>query len=564
MNTRTLFTLILIIPGIISCEKDIFLGQDINSGLQGESEYLYFGYSSEDLKICGEIQSLKLSEETEEGKTDYVQVNLYNDNDFLYMHFTLLDNNYNIESTTVKVGDSEFKGENSIYKFNLADFGDCIDIELGATLNSVEPVEFVFSHLQGLSESLTDTSGLPGTVSMTVDYFGTTDSYFNTSIDDDNFGLEGDWEGWCVDLGRSIASGVVYDSVRVYSSYDDTATLARIIDKPENLAKVNYILSRGFVGSEAACGDIFSRSDVQRAIWALTDNEGTFHPEDGPLVLGGGLIASQMSLCKVQEILDAAESFGRDYIPECLEAGDGTFTYKVAVILDPNTTSVTGQVTIGQVTVVDLIQPCELIPVYGSLVLSDSIIYHIQECPVIDDPIECEIVPGAFRTQSMGGWGAPAAGNNPGAYRNANFDKAFPGGLVVGSKYTITLTSADAVRRFLPQGGRPSTLRSDLVDPVKSIGNFAGQVVALKLSVGFDLADPDFGSSQTNLRDLVFASGPFAGMSVGEVLEEAERLLGGEKGKFSLQQLNAAITSVNENFVDGDRVVNRRLLNCGY
>ncbi|MEE9461087.1 MAG: hypothetical protein V3V53_04610, partial [Bacteroidales bacterium] len=39
---------------------------------------------------------------------------------------------------------------------------------------------------------------------------------------------------------------------------------------------------------------------------------------------------------------------------------------------------------------------------------------------------------GIYRTQTPGGWGAKAAGNNPGTYRDLNFDNAFPNGLVVG------------------------------------------------------------------------------------------------------------------------------------
>src|SRR5215510_9913562 len=39
---------------------------------------------------------------------------------------------------------------------------------------------------------------------------------------------------------------------------------------------------------------------------------------------------------------------------------------------------------------------------------------------------------GQFRTQTQGGWGAPPAGNNPGAYLHAHFATAFPTGLTIG------------------------------------------------------------------------------------------------------------------------------------
>ena len=410
-----------------------------------------------------------------------------------------------------------------------------------------------------------DEEGLPGTVSLTVQYAGITESYFESTVEDPIFGLDGTWEGWCVDLSRTIeANGETIYDAQVYSSYDDPETLAAVVDKPENLAKVNFVLSQNYVGKGAACGEIFSRSDVQRAIWALIDDEGAFDPVTGPLVVGGGLVSTEMSLCKVQEILDATNASGDNFIPECAENEDGSFTYKVAVILDPNTESVTGQVTIGQVTVIELVEPCELVPVFEEKTLTAEYEFCPVECPVPDDP-GCDDEPGSFRTQTMGGWGAKAAGNNPGAYRDANFATAFPEGLVVGDKYTLTLTSAKAVQDFLPQGGKPAALKKNWTNPKgrTGLGNFAGQVVALKLSVGFDYADPNFGSADYNLADLVFLKGTFAGMTIGQVLAEAEKLLGGDGSMYTLEQLHSAVTSVNENFVDGKMVVNPGLLGCG-
>jgi len=180
--------------------------------------------------------------------------------------------------------------------------------------------------------------------------------------------------------------------------------------------------------------------------------------------------------------------------------------------------------------------------------------YCIQECN--DDEEEEEILPGDFRTQTQGGWGAGAQGNNPGAYRDANFDAAFPNGLVVGGLYTLTLTSSEAAQMFLPQGGTANALDGNYIDPFSSsAGVFGGQVVALTLSVGFDLYDPDFGASSVNLKDLVFVNGVFQGKTVEYVLAEANRVLGGGLvGNYSISHLNSAVASVNENFVDGEIV----------
>ncbi len=159
---------------------------------------------------------------------------------------------------------------------------------------------------------------------------------------------------------------------------------------------------------------------------------------------------------------------------------------------------------------------------------------------------------GRFRTQTQGGWGSEPRGGNPGAYLHQNFAGAFPNGLVVGGRYTLTLTSAQAVTEYLPDGGTPVPLTKNWVNPgATAISVLAGQVVALTLSVGFDLYDPNFCADQVNLKDLVIADvkSPCYGMTVQQVLDLANAVLGGGPGNPSL--LNDVVTRINENFVDG-------------
>jgi hypothetical protein len=163
-----------------------------------------------------------------------------------------------------------------------------------------------------------------------------------------------------------------------------------------------------------------------------------------------------------------------------------------------------------------------------------------------------------LRTQTQGGWGADPNGNNPGAYLHANFDDAFPNGLIVGCTYTITLSSAQAVTNFLPQGGQAEALTKNYIDPnntPKDANNpknvLAGQVVALTLSVAFDLWDEDFGESNTNLADATITTGTFEGWTVAEVLMEAENFLGGCGSTYTASQLNEVLTKINESFNDG-------------
>jgi hypothetical protein len=163
-----------------------------------------------------------------------------------------------------------------------------------------------------------------------------------------------------------------------------------------------------------------------------------------------------------------------------------------------------------------------------------------------------------LRTQTPGGWGAPPEGNNPGAYLHANFDDAFPAGLVVGCTHTITFTTAQAITDGLPQGGEPSALTKSYVDPnnkPKDPNNpkntLASHVVALKLSVTFDAWDEDFGESSTQLANAVVTSGDFMGWTVAQVLAEAEKVLGGCASSHTASQMTTVLTAINESFVDG-------------
>lgn len=174
----------------------------------------------------------------------------------------------------------------------------------------------------------------------------------------------------------------------------------------------------------------------------------------------------------------------------------------------------------------------------------------------------CVIEPGDYRTQTQGGWGSGCKGNNPGCYRDANFATAFPNGLTIGCQagFTLTLTSSAAVEAYLPCGGPAGVLTQNYTDP-GCIGNvFSSQLIAASLSVGFDDADPNFGGSTDALEDLVLATGPLAGVSVGDVIAEANNAIGGCGSIYSIGDLNSALTTINENFVDG--TINKGDLTC--
>ncbi len=172
-------------------------------------------------------------------------------------------------------------------------------------------------------------------------------------------------------------------------------------------------------------------------------------------------------------------------------------------------------------------------------------------------PEECDL--NGYATYTQGGWGSPS-NSGPGKIRDMYFDNVFPAGLVVGSTYKITLTSAQAVEDFLPQGGTAGKLTQNYTNPSNtSAGVLAGQVVALKLNVSYDAAGY-IGSNTTPLGNLQIVSGPFTGYTVIQFLAFAEQVLGGGSlNGFTYSEVNDAATKINENFNEG---ANKGFLDC--
>ncbi len=212
-----------------------------------------------------------------------------------------------------------------------------------------------------------------------------------------------------------------------------------------------------------------------------------------------------------------------------------------------------------------VLNDCDVETVIEDLV-SDNCSEVVEVTYEISDPEpvsgdDCD--PGQLRTQTIGGWGTTPNGNNPGSYLAAHFAEAFPDGLTIGCENTLTLTSAEAVQAFLPSGSTPSALpEGNLTDPGDAYNNvFAAQLVGLTLSVGFDAYDPDFGASEFALNDGVLTSGPFAGWTVQELLNEANAAIGGCQTSFGFSQLSDALAGVNQNYVDGTQ--DNGFIDCG-
>jgi hypothetical protein len=188
-----------------------------------------------------------------------------------------------------------------------------------------------------------------------------------------------------------------------------------------------------------------------------------------------------------------------------------------------------------------------------------------EPCDDCKEPCDgCKM--GIYRTQTPGGWGAKAAGNNPGTYRDANFDAVFEDGLKVGldkPDHHILLTSSMAIQKLLPTGGKPAVLKESYKDPTDIKNVLVGHIVALSLSIGFDDYDEDFGKADGSLKKLIIADGHgFDGMTVGDILDEANIVLGGGSSSYSPSQMTEILTKINEYFVDGKQSEKYKLFDC--
>jgi hypothetical protein len=195
--------------------------------------------------------------------------------------------------------------------------GDCPIFAAHAVVERVVGYE---PDLAGLADVL------PDSVTLKVAQPGG-DSYFNTTLSGGTV-LDGTWDGWCIDTDRTIWPGNTY-TADVYSSYETLPD--GLVEYPENLDLVNYIINQGYVGQPSSCDGAYTSGDVQRAIWELI--------EDNQATAGLG----PWSQCRVDEILADAYANGEGFVP-----GGPSDCGLVAVILRP--TNIDHQITIAQVT----------------------------------------------------------------------------------------------------------------------------------------------------------------------------------------------------------------------
>jgi hypothetical protein len=131
--------------------------------------------------------------------------------------------------------------------------------------------------------------------------------------------FNGNWGGWCIDLGTQMPpSGGPFTCARIYSSLDPLPpcdTGYPYIEHPENFDKVNYLLNNYSVGdivnltnydcSLAGGTGALTVIDIQKAIWALID-------------LGPGNDYNEFSdSLRVNALLCDANANGDGFVPNC-------------------------------------------------------------------------------------------------------------------------------------------------------------------------------------------------------------------------------------------------------
>ena len=164
------------------------------------------------------------------------------------------------------------------------------------------------------------------------------ESYMDLVIEDGGI-LDGTFDGYCIDADRLIdfeldnnGNGVIDQSeigtsysAKVYSSYEELpAELVgpNLIEKPENLDLLNWILNQDFVSQTSPGGfGKYTFADVQRAIWTLID--------DDTSIVGVGYEGYLWEQERVDEIIAAAQANGEGFVP--------TFGQKMGVIIVPDT-----------------------------------------------------------------------------------------------------------------------------------------------------------------------------------------------------------------------------------
>lgn len=166
---------------------------------------------------------------------------------------------------------------------------------------------------------------------------------------------------------------------------------------------------------------------------------------------------------------------------------------------------------------------------------------------------ECQETPADYNTFTIGGWGAPAQGSNPGTVLQANFANVFQSGLQVGN---ITLSTYQEVQSFLRATNKSRFTNAQVTNYLPS--TLEKQVVALTLNVQFSAADITDDANATlgdvTFKNLTGSAAYFNGKTVSQFLSEVNVFLstGTSASGLTASEFNWIATGINEAFNNDD------------
>ena len=246
--------------------------------------------------------------------TDIGDVSVWNDGFNLYVEYVVTDEAWCLTKTHFEIATSpedipQKKGNPIPGQFSYASEHDCV---AGVTYTipiSWDPETELLIASHGVAQT-GGTNGLGATlpdqvtINITFPGLGFGDpSYFDVTVSGGTI-LDGMYDSYCVDTDNGY---IIDTTADVYSSYEPL--LPGLIEKPENLDLVNWIINQAFVGQVSGCGGNYTWGDVQWAIWQLL--------EDDPPASHSSL--GDWSLCRAQEILNASLTNGEGFVPGCGE-----------------------------------------------------------------------------------------------------------------------------------------------------------------------------------------------------------------------------------------------------
>lgn len=191
---------------------------------------------------------------------------------------------------------------------------------------------------------------VPVTATWTTNHWTT--SYFWITLTDAD-SLNGQYEGWCIDIHRPTPVLTLPNHALLVCSY--SAEAAGYVDKPENIDLVNWIFNHNPIGTDAG-GSLgtYTLFDVQIALWRLLENT-------TPDYVDGADFASYVSPDRVAALIAMAQANGEGYMSDV-----GDFTAIFVIPTDPHPETGTAQ----QISLINVIDPP--VVVGGTVIFEDT------------------------------------------------------------------------------------------------------------------------------------------------------------------------------------------------